>query len=86
MAAYIIPSAVYDDAKSELSFIINHSTGKFFRMVYNSTRVMALINGTDTTFTSAIYTIEEFKTEQEVLDRIEAVGLEYEPPEDPDKI
>ena len=79
LPAYTSKDAVYDDIKSELSFTVENASGKAHRLVHNGQKVMALIEGTDITFTSTIYTIEEFTTKQQAIDRINSLGLEYGP-------
>lgn len=74
---HINKNAIYDTQKNELTFKANYITGKGFRLVHDSEKVIALIEGTDTTITTTIYNAEEFKTEKEILDRIEELGLEY---------
>jgi hypothetical protein len=39
-----------------------------------------VIEGTDRTITTSMLAIEEFDTEKEILDRIETLNLEYDPP------
>ncbi|KKL03618.1 hypothetical protein LCGC14_2624340, partial [marine sediment metagenome] len=79
LPAYTSKDAVYNKGKSELSFTVETASGKAYRLVHNGQKVMALIEGTDITFTTSIYTIEEFVTKQQALDRINSLGLEYDP-------
>ncbi len=79
LPAYTSKDAVYNKGKSELSFTIENASGQAFRLVHNGLKVMALIEGADNTTTSTIYTIEEFATKQQVIDRINSLGLEYDP-------
>lgn len=75
--AYINKKAIYNTQKNELIFKANYITDKGFRLVHDSEKVIVLIEGTDTTITTTIHEVEEFKTEKEILDRIEELGLEY---------
>ncbi len=79
LAAYTSKDASYNKGKSELSFTIETASGQAYRLAHNGLKVMALIEGTDTTFTTSIYTIEEFATKQEAIDRINTPGLDYDP-------
>ena len=79
LAAYTSKDASYNKGKSELSFTIENASGQAYRLVHNGLKVMALIEGTDITTTSTIYTIEEFATKQQVIARINSLGLEYDP-------
>ena len=79
LPAYTSKDAVYNKGKLELSFTVEKASGQAYRLVHNGVKVMALIEGTDITFTTSIYTIEEFATKQEALDRINVLGLEYDP-------
>jgi len=79
LPAYTSKDAAYNKGKSELSFTVEKAAGAGYRLVHNGIKVMALINGTDITFTTSIYTIEEFATKQQAIDRINALGLEYDP-------
>ncbi len=79
LPAYTSKDAAYNKGKSELSFTIENATGQAYRLVHNGQKVMALIEGADNTTTSTIYTIEEFATKQQALDRINSLGLEYAP-------
>ena len=71
------------DSKTKIvsEFTINKSTGKCFRLVYDSKTAFTIIEGTDKNETSCIHIIEEFKTKQECLDRIKKLGLKYTPPD-----
>ncbi len=79
LPAYTSKDAVYNKGKSELSFTVENASGQAYRLVHNGLKVMALIEGTDITTTSTIYTIEEFVTKQQALDRINSLGLDYDP-------
>ena len=57
-------------------------TGTDYRLVHNGVKVVALIEGTEKTVTSTNHRAEECSTKQEALNRINALGLEYEPPDD----
>ena len=54
-------------------------TGVGFRLVYNNTKVIALIEGTEQTITSTNHKAEEWGTKQEALNQIDILGLDYEP-------
>ncbi len=56
-------------------------TGVGFGLIHNNTKVIALIEGTEKLVTSTNHKAEERSTKQEVLDRINKMGLEYTPPE-----
>ena len=56
---------------------INHAIGAKWRLVYDEEKVLTIVEGTDNNQTSSTHEIEEFDTEQAVLDRIEELGLEY---------
>ena len=79
LPAYTSKDAAYNKGKSELSFTVEKAAGAAYRLVHNGQKVMALIEGTDSTITTSIYTIEEFATKQEAIDRINVLGLEYDP-------
>lgn len=79
LPAYTSKDASYNKGKQELSFTIENASGQAYRLVHNGVKAMALIEGTGVTTTSTIYTIEEFATKQEALDRINFLGLEYDP-------
>ena len=79
LPAYTSKDAVYNKGKSELSFTIENASGQAYRLVHNGQKVMALIEGSDNTITTSIYTIEEFATKQLAINRINALGLEYDP-------
>ena len=79
LPAYTSKDAVYNNAKSEFSFTVENASGAAYRLVHNGQKVMALIEGTDITTTSTIYTIEQFATKQQAIDRINSLGLEYAP-------
>ena len=81
LVAYSNEDSIYDEGKGEFTFKANHASGKGFRLVYDDKKVLALIEGMDKTVTSTIYTVEEFATEKQALDRIKDLGLEYEPEE-----
>jgi len=55
----------------------NNATGQAIRLVHDGEKVLALIDGTDSNVTSAAHKIEEFKTQSEVMLRIDKLGLEY---------
>ncbi len=52
-------------------------TGAKWRLVHDTKKVLALIEGTEKTVTSTMHEVEEFETKQAALDRIEALNLEY---------
>ncbi len=52
-------------------------TGAKWRLVHDTKKVLALIEGTDKTVTTTMHSVEEFDTRQAALDRIEALNLEY---------
>lgn len=79
--AHTTKDAVYDKEKGELTFKAKRANGQAFRLVHDNKKVMALIAGTDKTVTSTIHEMEELATEKEALDRIKALGLEYNPPD-----
>ncbi len=79
LPAYTSKDSAYNKGKSELSFTVEKASGAAYRLVHNGLKVMALIEGTDITFTTSIYTIEEFVTKQQAIDRINSLGLEYDP-------
>ena len=56
-------------------------TGVGFRLVYNSMKVIALIEGGIQTITSTNHNVDERGTKQEVLNQIDVLGLTYEPPD-----
>ena len=60
---------------------INTAKGAAFRLVHDGETAFQIIDGTDKTVTSCIYTIEEYETEKECLTVIEKLGLKYTPPE-----
>jgi len=60
---------------------INTAKGAAFRLVHDGETAFQIIDGTDKTVTSCIYTIEEYETEKECLTVIEKIGLKYTPPE-----
>ena len=74
-AAYFSKEAAFDGVKGELTFKVNHASGKSFRLVHDDVKVVAVIEGMDKTITSTMHTIEEFDTEKAVADRIEALNL-----------
>lgn len=74
----------YNTQKQELSFDINHASGKNFRLVYDAKKAYCIVEGEAQTITSTLYDIKEYATEQEALDEIKKLGLEYIPPEEPD--
>jgi hypothetical protein len=61
--------------------IINIASGQAFRLVHDGTKVISLIEGTDSDKTTSEHTIVEFGTEQDALDYILEQGLVYEKPE-----
>ena len=69
--------SVYDDATEEFSFDMNEATGTGFRLVHDGKTTFAIIKGTEKSITHCVHNIEEFETEQECLDRIKELGLEY---------
>jgi len=69
----------YDKVKKEFTFTKNNATGKAFRLVHDGTKAF-IIEGTTENITTTIHAVEEFVTEQEALDRIKVLGLEYEEP------
>jgi hypothetical protein len=83
MAAFTSKDASYDKQKEELTFVVENATQKAFRLVWEDKKYFALIEGTDKTITSTLHIIEEFETEEQALDRIEILGLEYDPPDKP---
>ena len=60
---------------------IKNITGESWRLVYDGEKVIALIEGTSdsVTSTSAENTVQEFNTEEEALDKIKELKLEYVP-------
>ena len=64
------------DGKTE--YKTKNITGIGFRLVHNNTKVVALIEGTRQTITSTNHEAEEWDIEQEILNRIAVLGLEYE--------
>ena len=81
MAAFTSKEAIYDKEKEELTFVIENATQKAFRLVWEGKKCFVLVEGTDKTITSTLHIIEEFITEEQALDRIEELKLEYNPPE-----
>ena len=79
MAAFTSRAASYDKEKGELSFTINEAKERAFRLVHDDKRAY-VIEGADETITTTMLAIEEFDTEREILDRIETLNLEYDPP------
>ena len=63
----------------ETKYKTKNITGVGFRLIYNSMKVVALIEGTEQTVTSTNHNAEERGTKQAVLDRIDVLGLKYEP-------
>lgn len=59
---------------------IKTATGDAWRLVYDSDKVLALVNGTVNDQTSTIHIVEEYPTEADVTARITELGLEYTPP------
>ena len=54
-------------------------TGKGFRLIHDDKKVLTLVEGTDGDQTITRHKVEEFPTENEVLDRIIELKLEYTP-------
>jgi hypothetical protein len=79
MAAFTSRAASYDKEKGELSFTVNEAKEGTLRLVHDDKRAY-VIEGTDRTITTSMLAIEEFDTEKEILDRIETLNLEYDPP------
>ena len=52
-------------------------TGKAFRLVYDDEQIIVLIDGTNKSKTWTKHNAEEFSVEQQALDRIDKLGLEY---------
>ena len=75
LAVYAMADATYNDLGSELSFKSNYVTGKGFRLVHNGVTDFVLIEGTEKSKTSTIYTVVEFDTEKEALEGIVKLGL-----------
>ena len=71
----------YNSIKKELTFEANKATGKKFRLVHDG-KTAYIVEGSDKNETVSIFTIEEFDTEKEALDRITKLGLKYETPEE----
>ena len=63
----------------ETKYKTKNITGAGFRLVYNSTKVIALIEGTEQTITSTNHKAEERSTKKEILNQIDILGLDYEP-------
>ena len=74
-AAYFSKEAAFDSVKGELTFKVNHASGKAWRLVHDDVKVVAVIEGMDKTITSTMHAIEEFDTEKADKDRIEALTL-----------
>lgn len=53
-------------------------TGDKYRLIHDNTKVLALIDGSEQSKTTTIHEVEEFETEQQAIQRIEDLGLEYE--------
>lgn len=79
-AAFTSINSTYDKEKGELTFTVNHLSGKKYRLAHDNKTAWALVEGENTTFTSTLHTVEEFDTEKEALDQISKLGLEYNPP------
>ena len=68
---------------TEYGLTYNHATGDYFFVVYNSERVIIIIDGTENTVTDTIQDIIEFETMEEALAWIAESGLIYEPEPEP---
>ena len=79
--AYYSEGATYDKVKGELTFKVKKAIKKNFRLVYINGKVVTLVDGTDSTITVTLHTIEEFNTTIQAIDRIKELGLEYTPDE-----
>lgn len=79
MAAFTSKEAIYDKEKEELTFVIENATQKAFRLVWEGKKCFVLVEGTGETVTSTLHIIEEFVTEEQALNRIEELQLEYDP-------
>ena len=78
-AAYTSKEAVYDKAKGELVFVVENAKGKAFRLVHDGKKCFTLVEGSNLTITSSLHIIEEFATEEQALQRIKDLKLEYDP-------
>jgi len=81
-AAFMSKEAVYDKVKGELTFIVENSRQKAFRLVWEGKKCFTLVEGTDLTVTSSLHFIEEFETRNQALMRIEKLNLEYDTPQE----
>jgi hypothetical protein len=81
MAAFTSKNASYDKGKEELTFTVENALQEAFRLVWEDVKVFTLVEGTNETITSSLHIIEEFGTEEQALNRIEELKLEYDPPE-----
>ena len=74
----------YNNLKQELTFTVNHVSNRNFRLVHDNIKAYAIVEGQNATITSTLFDVKEFNTEKEALDEIVKLGLEYDPPEDPE--
>ena len=81
MAAYKTQGAVYDELIGELSFEVKHISKENFRLIHNNVTAWVIIKGTNKSTTLTIFEAEKFQTEQQALDQIAKLGLEYNPEE-----
>ena len=61
-----------------MKFKVNKLAGKAWRLVYDGSKVITLINGTNKDVTTSIHIVVEYENEALALEAIEKLGLELE--------
>jgi len=61
-----------------MKFKVKKITGKAWRLVYDGSKGIALINGADLSITTTIHDVNEYETEVLALEAIEQLDLEIE--------
>ena len=72
---------VIETYEGQIRFTSNQSRGNCWRLVHDGEKVRALVEGSDKDITSSMSIIEEFETKQDVLKRINTLGLHYDDPD-----